>query len=71
MGEFIPVNHPYRKLDQFLSFSEISKPYYSLYSMNGRKEKGVEFGLRALVLQFIEDLIDREMGRFLQENLIA
>jgi IS5 family transposase len=37
--------------------------------MNGRKEKGVEFGLRALVLQFIEDLSDREMERFLQENL--
>jgi IS5 family transposase len=63
------VDHPYRKLDQLLSFSEISKPYYSLYSMNGRKEKGVEFGLRALVLQFIEDLSDREMERFLQENL--
>jgi IS5 family transposase len=69
LDELIPVDHPYRKLDQLLSFSEISKPYYSLYSMNGRKEKGVEFGLRALVLQFIEDLSDREMERFLQENL--
>lgn len=63
------MDHPYRKLDQLLSFSEIAKPYDSLYSMNGRKEKGVEFGLRALVLQFIEDLSDREMERFLQENL--
>lgn len=69
LDELIPVDHPYRKLDQLLSFSEISKPYYSLYSMNGRKEKGVEFGLRALVLQFIEDLSDREMERFLQENI--
>ena len=37
-------------------------------STKGRKEKGVEFGLRALVLQFMEDLSDREMERYLQEN---
>ena len=36
--------------------------------MKGRKEKGVEFGLRTLVLPFIEDLSDREMERYLQEN---
>ncbi|ODS22656.1 hypothetical protein AB835_13035 [Candidatus Endobugula sertula] len=36
--------------------------------MKGRKEKGVELGLRILVLQFIEDLSDREMERYLQEN---
>jgi len=59
----------YRKLDQLLSFSEISKPYLSLYSVKGRKEKGVEFGLRALVLQFLEDLSDREMERYLKENI--
>lgn len=37
--------------------------------MKGRKEKGVEFGLRALVLQFLEDLSDREMERYLKENI--
>ena len=31
-------------------------------------QKGVAFGLRALVLQFIEDISDREMERFLREN---
>ena len=52
-----------------MSFSELSKPNKKLYSTQGRKEKGVEFGLRALVLQFTEDLSDREMERFLVENL--
>lgn len=65
----VPADHPYRKLDRLLSFNTISKPYRRLYSAKGRKEKGVEFGLRALVLQFIEDLSDREMERYCQENL--
>ena len=37
-------------------------------SAKGRKEKGVVFGLRALVLPFMEYMSDREMERFLQEN---
>jgi len=68
LDSLVPNNHPYRKLDKLLSFYEISKSYNDLYSNRGRKEKGVEFGLRALVLQFIEDLSDREMERFLKEN---
>ena len=69
LDELVPADHPYRKLDQLLSFKAISKPYRGLYSAKGRKEKGVEFGLRALVLQFLEDLSDREMERYCQENL--
>lgn len=69
LDTLVPVCHPYRKLDHLLPFDKISEPYHSLYSFKGRKEKGVEFALRALVLQFLEDLSDREMERFLQENL--
>ena len=65
----VPEDHPYRKLDALLSFETLSKPYQGLYSAQGRKEKGVEFGIRALVLQFLEDLSDREMERYCQENL--
>ena len=68
LDSLVPTDHPYRHLDQLLSFSELSAPYQDIYSSKGRREKGVAFGLRALVLQFIEDLSDREMERFLQEN---
>ncbi|ODS23146.1 hypothetical protein AB835_10520 [Candidatus Endobugula sertula] len=68
LDSLVPEKHPYRQLDQVISFSELSAPYQSLYSAKGRKEKGVEFGLRTLVLQFMEDLGDREMERYLQEN---
>ena len=69
LDNLVPDDHPYRKLDAIVSFTELSQPYLGIYSTKGRKEKGVEFGLRALVLQFIEDLSDREMERFLSENL--
>ena len=69
LESLVPDNHPYRKLDDIIAFDILSRPYQDIYSTKGRKEKGVEFGLRALVLQFIEDLSDREMERFLQENV--
>ena len=64
----VSEDHAYRKLDALLPFYEISKGFPDMYSPKGRKEKGIEFGLRCLVLQFIEDLSDREMARFLEEN---
>ena len=64
----VSKDHPYRRLDKLLSFERLSRPYTNIYSTRGRQERGVEFGLRALVLQFIEDLSDREMERYLQEN---
>ena len=64
----VSEDHPYRKLDALLSFDELANPFLDIYSAKGRKEKGVSFGLRTLVLQFIEDISDREMERFLREN---
>lgn len=68
LDSLVCEDHPYRRLDEVISFSDLSQPYLSLYSTMGRKPRGVEFGLRALVLQFMEDLSDREMERYLQEN---
>ncbi len=69
LDDLVSDHHPYRRLDQVVSFSELGAPYGTLYSVKGRKKKGVEFGLHALVLQFMEDLSDREMERHLQENM--
>ena len=71
LDSLVPDKHPYRHLDQVISFSELSAPYQRLYSVKGRKAKGVEFGLCALVLQFMEDVSDREMARYLQENTVG
>ena len=65
----VGANHPYRKLDDLLCFRTLAMPFANVYGVRGPKGRGVEFGLRALVLQFIEDLSDREMERYLSENL--
>ena len=54
LDDLVSEDHPYRKLDALLSFDELATPFLDLYSAKGRKEKGVSFGLRTLVLQFIE-----------------
>jgi len=69
LDALVPLDHPYRKLDQLLPFDKLGLSYRGLYSSKGRKEKGFEFGLRSLIIQFMEDLSDREMERYLQENL--
>lgn len=67
----VQIDHPYRKLDVLLDFSLLGRQYSSLYSHLGRQEKGAEFALRCLVLQFLEDVSDREMARYLHENIAA
>ncbi len=64
-------DHPYRHLDQIVDFAELSRPLRALYSDQGRPEIGAEKAFRLLVLQFIEDVSDREMERFARENLAA
>jgi len=51
-----PAGHPCRDLDQLLSFAQLSARYGHLYSTRSSRENGVEFGLRALGLLFIEGL---------------
>ena len=43
----------------------------ALYCDRGRPELGAERAFRMLVLQFLEDISDREMERFMRENLAA
>jgi IS5 family transposase len=67
--ELIRKDHPYRKLLSIINFKEFCKPLKSLYRKDfGRPGYHIESGFAALVLQWMEDLSDRELERFLQEN---
>ena len=68
LDSLVDSDHPYRKLDDLLCFRTLSEPFSTIYGTRGSKGRGAEFGLRTLVLQFIENLSDREMERYLQEN---
>ena len=70
--DLVKKDHPYRKLLSIINFSKFCKPLKSLL-VEGRGCPGynIESGFTALVLQWMEDLSDRELERFLQENNAA
>ena len=67
----ISNDHPYRKFETIIDLDTLSQPLCALYSDLGRPELGAERAFRMLVLQFLEDVSDREMERFMRENLAA
>lgn len=67
--ELVREDHPYRKLLGIINFNELCKPLRSLYKEGlGRPGYHIESGFIGLALQWMEDLSDRELERFLQEN---
>lgn len=69
IDELVSVNHPYRKILVLIDFKELTKELRKCYSKMGRGGYPVESGFKALLLQYMEDLSNREAQRFLQENL--
>lgn len=68
--DLVRKDHPYRKLLSIIDFSELTKSLESLYRKDfGRPGYHIESGFAALVLQWMEDLSDRQLERFLQENV--
>ena len=70
--ELVRKDHPYRKLLSIIDFSKFCNPLKALL-VEGRGCPGynIESGFIGLVLQWMEDLSDRELERFLQENTAA
>lgn len=66
----VPKTHPYRKFIQLLNFDVLLKPLSDLDNTEvGRHGYGINKSFRMLLLQFLEDLSDRQLERFLQENI--
>ena len=67
--DLVRPDHPYRKLLSIVDFTKLCVPLRALFCEDkGRKGYHIESGFAALVLQWMEDLSDRELERFLQEN---
>jgi transposase len=69
MAELVSATHAYRRLVKVVDWSQLTKPLEQLYSDLGRGGYPVAQGFRCLLLQFLDDLSDRELERYLQENL--
>jgi IS5 family transposase len=67
----INTKHPYREFKRLINFDKIQE---SIVFNEPKSEAGADgYGkdrlIHCLILQFLEDLSDREMGRFMQENI--
>ena len=69
VDELVRADHPYRKLLSIVDFASLTIGLQSLLCRKyGRPGYNLESGFKALILQWMEDLSDRELERYLQEN---
>lgn len=61
-------DHPYRKLLKAVNYEELSYPLRSLWSKTGRGGYSPSQVVRMLLLQFMNDLSDRELETQLQDS---
>ncbi|MCL2475017.1 MAG: transposase [Chloroflexi bacterium] len=69
--QLVPDNHTYRKLKKQLDFNRIAKSVAIKDSDIGAIGFGKSRLVMCLVLQFMEDVSDREFERFIAENTAA
>jgi IS5 family transposase len=71
LEDLVRESHPYRRLACLVPFERLCAPMRACYSRLGRAGYPVEAVFKALLLQWMEDLSDRELERFLEENMAA
>ena len=69
LDNLVPSTHPYRRFQTYLP--DPTEGLADLSQLKGADGYGVERLFRCLLLQFMEDLSDRELQRYLEENLAA
>jgi len=69
--QLVPKDHTYRKLKELLNFERIAKVVHVKTSELGANGYGKVRLVMCLILQFMEDLSDREFERFIAENNVA
>ena len=71
LEQFVPDNHNYRHFASIWSFSFAQEQFEKLQTINPNKGFGLLRLFKCLLLQFMEDLSDRQLERLLQENIAA
>lgn len=71
LEDLVPSNHIYRKFASLWNFAGIQKQLSEIEKDNNYKGNGILSLFKCLLLQFLEDLSDRELERYLNENNAA
>ena len=69
IDDLVRMDHPYRKLLKLVDFESLTRGLQSLLNREyGHHGYNLTSGFKSLILQWMEDLSDRELERFLAEN---
>ena len=71
LEDLVPENHNYRKFNRTWSFKFVETHLKTLEKDNPHKGHGPLRLFKCLLLQFMENLSDRELVRYIQENTAA
>jgi transposase, IS5 family len=71
LEDLVPLEHNYRRFNALWTFDFVNKQLAKLEKDNPYKGYGRLRLFKCLLLQFMEDLSDRELEKFLQENNAA
>lgn len=71
LEDLVPAKHMYRKFIKLWSFGNVEKQLSEIETDNNHKGYGMLRLFKCLLLQFMEDVSDRELERLLQENTAA
>lgn len=67
--DLVPANHLYRRFTKLWSFVSVAQQLSPLMSDNNYKGFGLLRLFKCLLLQFMENLSDRELEKYLRENV--
>ncbi|MDD7805217.1 MAG: transposase [Endozoicomonas sp. (ex Botrylloides leachii)] len=71
LEDLVAADHPYRVYKELLDFESLMQQLTDLDSVNGPKGFCIDRLFLCLLLQFMENISDREAERFLRENNAA
>ena len=72
LEDLVPTNHLYRKFTKLIDLDKITNKHLTTTAGNSNyKGYGINTLFKTLLLQHLEDISDRELERFLQENTAA
>ena len=71
LNDLVPEDHIYRKFLELWDFKRTEKRLKKLEKNNNYKGFGILRLFKCLLLQFMENLSDRELKKFIQENTAA
>ena len=68
LEDLVPESHIYRRFAKIWNFENVRKRLQKIENSNNYKGYGILTIFKCLLLQFLENLSDRELEKFLQEN---